>query len=77
MRFRPCGTIEDRRCIHRFSSRPRSLWLSIESEGWCINDKTDMLMPSNNEGLSFGHLLKYLATVVSFFIFCLDNGPEI
>ena len=58
MRFRPSGMIEDRRCIQRFSSRSRSLWLSIESEGWCINDKTVMIMPSNNEGLPFGHLLK-------------------
>ena len=33
------------------------------------NDKTDMLMPSNKEGFSFGHLLKCLATVVSFFVF--------
>ena len=29
-----------------------------------MDDRTDM--PSNNEGLSFGHLLKCLATVVSF-----------
>ena len=34
-----------------------------------MNDKTDMLMLSNNEGLSFGHLLKCLATVVSFLAF--------
>ena len=27
-----------------------------------------MLMPSNKEGFSFGHLLKCLATVVSFFV---------
>ena len=69
MRFRPSGTIEDRRCIQRFSSQSRSLRLSSDSEGWCVKDKTDMLMPSNNEGLSFGHLLKFLATVVSFLFF--------
>ena len=63
------GRLEDRPCIQRFSSRSRSLWLSIESEGWCINDNTDMLMLSNKEGFSFGHLLKCLATVVSFFVF--------
>ena len=63
------GRLEYRRCIQRFSSRSRSLWLSIESEGWCINDNTDMLMPSDKEGFSFGHLLKCLATVVSFFVF--------
>ena len=77
MRFRPSGTIQDRRCIQHFSSRSHSLWLSIESEGWCIHDKTVMIMPSNNEGLPFWHLLKCLDTVVSFLCSCLDNGPEI
>ena len=42
-----------------------------------MNDKTDMLMPSNKEGFSFEHLFKCLATVVLFLFLCPDNGPEI
>ena len=60
------GRLEVRRCIQRFSSRSRSLRLLIEFERWCINDNTDMLMPTNKEGFSFGHLLKCLATVFVF-----------
>ena len=45
-----------------------------------MNDKTVMIMPSNNEGLPFGHLLKCLATVVSSLYlvhlecFCLNKN---
>ena len=77
MRFIPSGTIEekpwmqrlsDRRCVQRFSSK--------SGGGGGKNDKTDMLMPSNNEGLCFGHLLLSCYCCV-IFSFCLDNGPEI
>ena len=33
--------MEDRRCIQRFSSLSRSLWLDVVSEGWCIKDRID------------------------------------